>query len=512
MSILLLMSEGNKPTILDKARGAAHAQKPFSIKSYTLPHSTEMQIEEILATFLKELDREVLKDSIAYCLRELTTNAKKANTKRVYFEEKELDLNNDEHYRVGMTTFKNDTLDNIAYWLEKQEQAGFYIRVSFHIQARELSIKVANNTEITRKEQIRIYDRIARSRAFRSLEEAMTAVLDDSEGAGLGIVILVLMLKKLGLDEDAFDIDVENSETVARLVIPMDKTKVEHLSRMSEELANHIESLPQFPESILELRKLLEDPDAEVSEIARLLSKDPGLTADLLRTVNSARYMLPRRMDNVVEAVKVVGLRGLRQMLFSYGTQRVLGHGEDNAVSRNLWDHSQRTAFYAYGIARHVCKRKDILDDVYVGGILHDMGKIVFSNLKPETVERIRTFSQQRGIPSSVFEEMSNGIDHAEVGAQLAQRWNFPDVLVQTIRYHHAPLKAQPQYRDVVATVYLANELANMSDGGYELIDGRVLRVLRIDSMDRLKNFYQRLRDQYDSEFSALDRRRQDDR
>ncbi|TVR70290.1 MAG: HDOD domain-containing protein [Spirochaetaceae bacterium] len=469
-----------------------------------------MQIEEILATFLGELDRDILKDSIAYCLRELTTNAKKANTKRVYFEEKQLSLTDDEDYRTGMTTFKSETLDNIAYWLEKQEKAGLYIRVSFQIQSRELSIKVANNTQITRKEQIRIYDRIARSRAFRSLEEAMTAVLDDSEGAGLGIVILVLMLKKLGLDEDAFDIDVENNETIARLVIPMDRTKVEHLSTMSEELANHIQSLPQFPESIMELRTLLEDPDAEVSAIARALSKDPALTADLLRTVNSARYMLPRKMDNVVEAVKVVGLRGLRQMLFSYGTQRVLGDGEDNSVSRDLWEHSQRTAFYAYGIARYICKRKDILDDVYVGGILHDMGKIVFSNLHPDTVERIRTFSLNRGIPSSVFEEMANGIDHAEVGAQLARQWNFPDVLVQTIRHHHAPLKAQPQFRDVVATVYLANELANMHGETYELIDGRVLRVLRIDSTDRLRTFAERLQNQYDTEYSTLTRQRND--
>ena len=78
-----------------------------------------------------------------------------------------------------------------------------------------------NNVEITRKEQIRVFDRIARSRAFSSMEEAFSTVLDNSEGAGLGIVILILMLKKIGLDEDAFDIEVENGETVATLAIPL---------------------------------------------------------------------------------------------------------------------------------------------------------------------------------------------------------------------------------------------------------------------------------------------------
>lgn len=502
------MSQADTASILDRARDAARNQKPFVIKSYKLPPHTEAQIEEVLGVFLGELDREILKDSLAYCLRELAVNGKKANTKRVYFEEKGLSLENDEEYARGMETFKNETLDNIAYWLDRQEEAGLYVKVSFHIQGRDLHITVGNNTLITRKEQIRIYDRIARSRAFRTMEEAMTSVLDDSEGAGLGIVILVLMLKKLGLDEEAFDIDVEGSETVARLIVPMDKTKVEHLTQVSRELVEHIESLPQFPESILQLQKLLEDPEAEMNEIARVLGQDPSLTADLLRTVNSARYMLSRRMDNVVEAVKVVGLRGLRQMLFSYGTQRVLGDGTENDVSQSLWEHSQRTAFFAYGIARNVYKRKDILDDVYVGAILHDMGKIVFSNLHPDVVRHIQEFTHAKGIPSSVFEEMNNGIDHAEVGARLAERWNFPDVLVAAIRYHHAPLKAPASFRDVVAVVYVANELANAVGEQYDQIDGRVLRMIGVKSREQLQQIHTRLATQYDREFAQLEKQR----
>ncbi len=502
------MVDNNGQTVLEQARDAARGQKPFVIKSFTLPPHTEAQIEDVLGVFLEELDRPILKDSIAYCLRELTVNGKKANTKRVYFDEKGLILDDDGDYEKGMRSFKQETLDNITYWLEKQEAAKLYVRVAFQIQGRDLHIRVANNTIITRKEQIRIYDRIARSRAFRTMEEAMTTVLDDSEGAGLGIVILVLMLKKLGLDEESFDIDVEHNETVARLVIPMDQTKVENLSKISDELANHIDSLPQFPENILTLRAMLEDPDAEMAEIARVLGQDPSLTADLLRTVNSARYMLPRRMDNVVEAVKVVGLRGLRQMLFSYGTQRVLGDGDNNETTRRLWEHSQRTAFFAYGIARYVVKRKDILDDVYVSGILHDMGKIVFSSLHPDTVARIQKFSRDRGIPSSVFEEMSDGIDHAEVGARLAAQWNFPDVLVGTIRHHHTPMKADSQYRDVVAVVYLANELAKAAGDDFSHIDARVMRILRIKDTEQLQRIHEKMSNLYDREFSRLERDR----
>jgi len=487
-------------SLLEKARTAARVQKPFTLKSHKLPPQTEQQIVEVLGVFLEEMSQARLKDSLGYCLRELAVNGKKANTKRVYFEEKNLELGSDEDYRVGMQKFKSETLDNIRYWLQKQEEAGLYIRVTFQIQGRDLYIRIGNNTKITRKEQIRIYDRIARSRAFKTLEEAMTSVMDDSEGAGLGIVILVLMLKKIGLDEDAFDIDIENDETVARLVIPMDQATVEHLSEISRELVNQIESLPQFPENIMELQRKIGDPDIQMSDIASVLSRDMSLTADLLRTVNSARYMLPRRMDNVVEAVKVVGLRGLKQMLFSYGTKRVLGDN-DNETSRSLWDHSQRTAFYAYGIARNVYRRKEILDDVYVGGILHDMGKIVFSNIHPETVSKINEYCHQRGIPTSLLEAMSDGIDHAEVGGMLAEQWNFPDALVQSIRYHHSPLKAHPSYRDVVAVVYIANILAHADDMNPEAFDSRVLRLLKIRNAEVLDPVHRQLRKQYEATF-----------
>lgn len=493
------MSTVGSAEILTKARAAARAQRPFAIKTYTLPPQTEGQIEEVLGIFLEELGRESLTASLAYCLRELAVNGKKANTKRVYFQEKGFDLLNDDDYQTGMTTFKQETLDNIEYWLKQQEAAGLYIKVSFHIQGRELRIRVANNTLITRKEQIRIYDRIARSRAFESLEEAMTSVLDDSEGAGLGIVIMVLMLKKLGLDEEAFDIDIEDSETVARLVVPMDEVRADSLITISTELSNHIDSLPQFPESILDLQRKLDDPEAEMSAIAMSLGKDPSLTADLLKTVNSARFMLPRRMDNVLEAVKLVGIRGLRQMLYSYGTQRVLG-GQDDERTRQLWAHAQRTAFYAYGIARYVVKRKDILDDCYVGGILHDMGKIVFSSLHPDTVDKIAQFCRSKGIPTSLFEEMTDGIDHAEVGARLAERWNFPEILITMIRHHHTPLQAEPQYQEVVSVVYIANELANLDSDRFEHIDGRVLRILGLTSRDQLATVQERLSAQYDRE------------
>src|SRR6056297_753753 len=280
----------------EQVKKAIRSSVPLAIKTYTLPHETEEYLEEILAYFLREFGQDHLKDRIAYCMKELAVNAKKANTKRVYFQEKELDLSNPKEYEEGMRTFKDETLSNIQYYLEKQKDAGLYIKIVFQVKQKTFTLSIKNNTEISRKEQMRVYDRIARSRAFETMEEALSTVIDDSEGAGLGIVILVLMLKKIGLDEDAFDIDVENGETVARITIPFSEVKADNLDMISEKLVEEIDSLPRFPENIVTLQKKIDEPEAELSEIARMVSTDPSLTADLLKVVNSAAFMLPKRV------------------------------------------------------------------------------------------------------------------------------------------------------------------------------------------------------------------------
>lgn len=479
---------------------AARSGIPITVKTYTLPHETETQLEEVLAVFLSEMGQDKLRDPLAYCLREIAVNAKKANTKRVYFQEKGLKLNSDSDYQAGMEKFKQETLDNIDYYLKKQKEAGLYIKITFHARGNELVITVANNSEINKKEQIRVYDRIARSRAFDSLEEALTTVLDDSEGAGLGIVILVLMLKKIGLDEDAFDIDSRDGETIAELSIPMSEVRSENLDLISHQLAKYIEGLPRFPENITNLQKAISDPDSELHEIARQISTDPALTADLLKVVNSAQFMLPKRVDNIVEAVKLVGLRGLRNLLYSYGTQKILG--VDTPETKELWQHSYRTAFYAYNLTKNITRKKHLIDDVYVGGILHDMGKIIFSSVHPEVHGKMEAFCREKGLSIELFEDLANGVNHAEIGAIVAENWNFPDALVNAIKYHHHPVDAPEEFQEVALAVYMANTLCHYKEDhlSFDQIVVPALREFRMQSEADLLKIEERLTEAFDQD------------
>lgn len=470
-----------------RIKKAINSGIPLTITTYTLPHEIEVYIEEVLEVFLKELGQEKLKDYLSYCLRELAVNAKKANTKRVYFQERGLDLNNPEDYKLGMANFKQETMDNIGHYLQLQKEKGLYIKVILHVKAQIINLEIRNNVTITKTELIRIHDKLARSRQYNSLEEALTQVLDDSEGAGLGLVILVLMLKKIGLDEDCFDIVASDTETIARITIPLDQTRVENLSILSQAIVDQVSSLPQFPENIVMIQKLINDPKSEMTDIARQISMDPAMTADLLKIVNSAQFMLSKKVDSISEAVKMVGIRGIKNLLYSYGTQKILG--DDTTDKRILWEHSYKTAFYAYNLAKNFRKDRNLLDDVYVGGILHDMGKIIFANVHPDLLNKIKTFCIEKGIPASTFEDLAAGLNHAEIGALIAEKWNFPDNLVSAIRLHHDPNVAPTEFKDLVETVYLANMLCEYEAGTitFDQIDKKPLASFGISNEKQLE-------------------------
>jgi hypothetical protein len=117
----------------EKIKKAVQSGMPLTITTFTLPHEIEVYVEQVLTIFLRQVEQEKLKDYVVYCVQELAVNAKKANTKRVFFSERGLELDNPDDYKLGMTTFKEDTLNNIGHYLQLQKNKGLYIKLIFHV-------------------------------------------------------------------------------------------------------------------------------------------------------------------------------------------------------------------------------------------------------------------------------------------------------------------------------------------------------------------------------------------
>ncbi len=483
---------------------AVQASIPLTFKLTSLPFESHALLDRILEIYLAELGQEKIQEPLSYCLKELIVNAQKANGKRAYFLEHGLDISRTTDYEAGMRDFLKDYVKNVGHFVGKLKEMNLVIEVSFHTMGSEMTLTVKNSAELTVKEQARIYDRIARARAFNSFFEALTAPLDDTEGAGLGIMILLQFLKRIGLGEESFSIEVVDGFTVASITIPFDDVQLEKVRILMQALVRDVDSLPHFPENVTELIRLTQDPDARIGEIAGRIATDPALTADLLKHVNSAYYMLPTRVNSIPQAVKLVGLKGLSSILYSYGTQKVLG--DKYAEMKTLWEHSYRTAFYAFQIARHLKKQHDILDDVYVAGILHDLGLIITTSLHPELHEKMRKFSKEKNIPPRILERFSYGMHHAELGALIAKKWNFPPVLVEGIQYHHEPLFASKASKDIVYCVYLANVICDLERGliSWSQIEKPVLSDFGIRTEEQMTKLADNIRVSFEHRLARL--------
>lgn len=487
-----------------KIKMAIRSGIPLSITTYTLPHEMEVYMGDVLTAFLTELNQQHMIQYLSYCLNELITNAKKANTKRVYFKEKGLDITNEADYAEGMKNFKEDTLNNIKYYLQKQKEAGLYVKLLLQMRNNKIKVEVRNNSALTVFEYKRIHDKLACAQQYTSVEEALTQILDNTEGAGLGLVIMILMLEKIGLTEENFQTLCENGETITRIILPLSEKTQNEISLISSEFIKAIDDLPQFPDNIAHLNRLLSDPDSKMSDIAMQISNDVTLTGELLKLVNSAAFSLPAPCASIADAVKLVGIRGIKNLLYTIGT--IESFTKVSGSKEELWTHAYQVAFYSYNLARNFCANdRHAVDDSYICGLLHDMGKIIFETAHPELLEKVLKICEAKGASEETFEKLISGVNHGEIGAQVAEKWNFPDVIVNVIRYHHEPENAPKEASSVAAIVYIADLMAHYQQHeiDYYQIDPLILNQFKITGEDQFKKISDRLQTAFEKENNA---------
>lgn len=478
----------------EKIKMAISSGLPLTIITYTLPHDMEVYMGQILEAFLRELGQAQMVQYLTYCQQELITNAKKANTKRVYFSEKKFDINNEDDYHEGMKDFKRITLNNIAYYLEKQKRAGLYVKLVLQFRNNKVKMEVRNNSALTYFEYKRIHDKLSRVQQYTSVDDALNQILDDTEGAGLGLIIMILMLEKIGMTEENFQIISENGETVTRIILPVSLDTRRDLDIVSREFEKSIDDLPQFPENITRLNKLLSDPDAKMSEIAMQISNDVALTGELLKQVNSAAFALSNPCKNIADAVKMVGIRGIKNMLFTVGSLKAFA--EAGGSNEKLWKHAYQTAFYSYNLARNFCASdRAIIEDSYICGLLHDMGKIIFETSHPDFLEKIKSVCVAKGTDADIFEKILSGVNHGHIGAKIAEKWNFPDSIVSVIRFHHSPESSAQEYKKLTSLVYLADLMIHYQEKeiAYYQIDKNVLAMFKIKNEEQFQKIGEKL-------------------
>jgi putative nucleotidyltransferase with HDIG domain len=219
-----------------------------------------------------------------------------------------------------------------------------------------------------------------------------------------------------------------------------------------------IESLPTLPIVIEKLNNVIYNPQTSAKEVAKILSTDPALSTKILRIVNSAFYGLPNRITSITHAIIMLGFNSVKNIALSSSVIEFFKkEGGNLQLLQEIWKHSIGVAVSAKVLAKFT--GQVILEEFFLCGLLHDIGKIVFCAYEPDKFttfcnELLASNSSALEIEKSIF-----GADHQEVGNMLFEKWNMPKILKEIASYHHFPLLA-PEYTLPTSIVCVADNIA----------------------------------------------------
>jgi len=231
------------------------------------------------------------------------------------------------------------------------------------------------------------------------------------------------------------------------------------------QLPEALRQLPPMPQALMRALELTRDDRSRRSELARVLSLDPALSGHFLRMVNSAYYGLPRRITSLDEAIGYLGYEAVEEVIFAIAASSTLSRPVPSyMLDRDvLWQHSVAVAEGAAWIAER--RRMTPRSDMYVAGLLHDVGKLALDVLHQRLRGKEVMAATTANKPWTEVERQLLGKDHAEVGAVIVRTWNLPDRVVEAIACHHSPSQATLDPK-AAAVVHLADGCALMAGIG----------------------------------------------
>ncbi len=268
-----------------------------------------------------------------------------------------------------------------------------------------------------------------------------------------------------------------------------------------QKIIARIDDLPTLPRTVLRITELVNDPKSSAKDLARIITDDQVLTARLLKLVNSSFYGFPQRISTVTNAIVLLGFDAIRSLLLTTSVFDLFAgrNKKSNQDQEKFWDHSLGCAVGAKVIGNHL--RHDKIEELFVSGLLHDIGKIVEMLFLRDEFMRIVAIVNKQNTLMITAEHQVLGYSHAEIGKLLAGKWNLPVKLEQVIAHHHQPAAAGSFIMEA-SIVHLADILCralNMGYGGDDKmppLDKFAWESLRIRT-DALELIMETMQDEY---------------
>jgi len=217
--------------------------------------------------------------------------------------------------------------------------------------------------------------------------------------------------------------------------------------------------LPSVPTLYMQVVEKASRAGASIEDIGAVISRDIGMTAQVLKLTNSAFFGLPRQLASADEAVAYLGLETIKSLVLSIHAFSQFEKTETGPLKiESLWNHSMQVAGLAKRISKLEGQESNAAEEAFTSGMLHDIGKLVLSvNLPKDYTEATRL--AQSGMELPAAEEQVFGANHADVGGYLIGLWGLPVPVVEAVALHHCPTRSTQAGFSPLTSVHAANAL-----------------------------------------------------
>ncbi len=219
-------------------------------------------------------------------------------------------------------------------------------------------------------------------------------------------------------------------------------------------------NLPSVPSIVHKLLDLVSDENASIDSIAEVISMDPAISAQVLRLANSAAFAGPQRIGAIDQAVLRIGLGIIKDVVLSLSVINIFKASQYFSY-QDFWKHALAVAFGAQSVEKLSTRASFPTEELYMCGLVHDIGILILDQFMGDHYLNVLEEAKHYQHPLHEVEKAILGIDHAEVGGILVERWQLPQTIIDAVRYHHQPTQTDQKEPKITKYVHIANFACN---------------------------------------------------
>ncbi len=223
-----------------------------------------------------------------------------------------------------------------------------------------------------------------------------------------------------------------------------------------KEIVGRLDTVPSLPALYVAVTTALQAADTPISEIGKIIAQDMGMSMKVLQLVNSAFFGLPCQVSNPQQACALIGIDNIKALVLSVHVFSQFDQRIEHEVSV-LWKHSFQTAGMAKAIAKAENSTRNLVDDAFAAGLLHDVGRLVLASACSAEFRQVALRATEKKETLSAVEQELLGCTHAQVGAYLLGLWGLPNPVVEAVAWHHTPDHAAVDSFSALVAVHAAD-------------------------------------------------------